>query len=486
VARYAAHYSKRAHEKIGNTTMEGTMKMNQKRRQGQRALVIGGSMAGLLAARVLSDHFEQVTILERDAVANQADARKGQPHVRHLHALLASGLEIYNDLFPGLNADLVAGGAILGDMGQSMRWYQFDGYRIQHNSGLTGALLSRPFLEWQVRRRVLALPNVRLLDECGVEGLQVTGDQTGVAGVRISRRQQGRQMDILQADLVVDASGRGSATPKWLATLGYPKPEEREVRVDVGYATRIYRRRPGDLTGAELLMVIGTPPQGKRGGMAFPIEDNRWIVTLAGIHGDHCPADDAAFNAFARSLPAPDLYNLIARLEPLSEIILHKFPASLRRHYEKLRRFPDGYLVMGDAICSFNPIYGQGMTSAAMQAQLLARLLAQGATVATLWRDFFKQCAHIIDIPWSLAVGEDFRYPETQGVKAPGTDLINSYVARVHQATHHDPVVYSQFLRVMNLMAPPTSLFKPQIMRRVLLQRTAAARTARLDPAIGD
>ena len=440
----------------------------------KNALVIGGSLAGLMAARILSDHFDQVTILERDPVHDEPESRKGQSHTRHLHGLLAQGLTLISQLFPGIEQSLAAGGAIFGDMGLFMRWYHFDGYKKQYESGLIGGLMSRPFLEWHIRQRVLALPNVTLLVECDVEELLTTSDQARVVGVRVTHRGGEKQAHILSADLVVDASGRGSATPKWLATLGYPKPPESTIRINMGYATRIYRRRPNDLVGAELVMIAGTPPHDKRAGLIFPIEEDRWIVTLSGTQNDHAPLDEAGFLEFARSLAAPDIYKIISRAEPLSNIIPYKFPASLRRHYEKLRRFPNGYLVMGDALCSFNPIYGQGMTSAVMQAAALGELIGErGGHLPGLWRDFFRRAAKVVDIPWQLAAGEDFRYPETQGKKAPGTDLVNRYVARVHRAAHYDTVVYGQFLRVMNLMAPPTSLFNPAIIRRVLRQPSA-------------
>ena len=247
----------------------------------------------------------------------------------------------------------------------------------------------------------------------------------------------------------------------------------------MGYTTRIYRRKPGDLVGAELVMVSPTPPHDKRSGLIFPIEGDRWIVTLGGWAGDHAPADEQGFLDFARSLAAPDIYNIISRAEPLSDIITHKFPASLRRHYEQMKRFPDGYLVMGDAICSFNPIYGQGMTSAALQVAALGKLLGQRqGNLAGLAQAFFQQAAKVVDIPWQLAVGEDFRYPTTEGKKAPGTDLINAYVTQVHKATHYDTIVYAQFLKVMNLMEPPTSLFKPQILWRVFKASRAEKRSA--------
>lgn len=448
------------------------------------AIVIGGSMAGLLAARVLSDHFDHVTIIERDEVDDQPEARKGQPQVRHLHGLLAHGFQLMTHYFPDLPAALIEGGAIVEDMGEMMRWFCYGGYRRQVTFGHQGALMSRPFLEWLIRRRVLALPNITLLDRCDVDEPLASLDNRAITGVLVTERAAGNRRRELVADLVVDAAGRGSAAPKWLESLGYTKPEEISVKVNVGYATRIYRRNPKEAGAKEWIFITPDAPKERRMGGAFPIEGDRWVVSVGGWSGDHGPADEAAFLQFAKSLPAPDVYEVITNNEPLSEIVIHKFPASLRRRYEMLQRFPEGYLVIGDALCSFNPLYGQGMTSAAIQAQMLDRFLTQRrGALAGLALPFFKQVAKAIDIPWQTAVGEDFRFPETEGKKAPGTNFINGYVARVHRVSHHDEVVCKAFLDVMNLLKPPTSLFHPQILWRVLgrtpkaIQRAASEST---------
>jgi 2-polyprenyl-6-methoxyphenol hydroxylase-like FAD-dependent oxidoreductase len=215
-------------------------------------------------------------------------------------------------------------------------------------------------------------------------------------------------------------------------------------------------------------MISPTPPDQKRGTYLLPVEDNRWIVTAGGWGADYPPADEEGFLKFIRELPIPDIYDIISTTEPLSDIFIYRFASNLRRLYERLKRFPAGYLVIGDAIASFNPVYGQGMTSAAMQAQSLDLMLSQGRSLDGVWRRFFSRVAQIINIPWQLAVGEDFRFRGTEGRKPLATDLINAYVAKVHLATQHDSVVYAQFLRVMNLMAPPTSLLHPRIVLRLL------------------
>ena len=437
-------------------------------RTGRTAVVIGGSMAGLLAARVLSEHFDQVTILEKDPVEDLPQTRRGQPQARHAHGLLGHGLEILEAFFPGLTDELVAGGAIAADMGEAIRWYQYGGYRRQFHSGLTGIVLSRPFLEWRIRRRVLGLPNVTIQAGMRVECLIPNRDIDRITELQVRDGQSGNALRGLVADLFVDASGRGSRTPSWLTELGYPRPAREEVRVDVGYASRIYRRRPDDRLVGELVMILPSPPNDKRMAFLLPMEHDRWIVTAGGWHGQPLPTDGRALMRFLRDLQVPDIFQVVKDAEPLSDIVTHKFPSSRRLRFERLARFPDGYLVIGDALASFTPVYAQGMTAAAMQARALAGLLQNRRCLAGMWRSYFNEMANVVDDIWQLAVSEDFRFPETRGNKRPATDLLNWYVGRVHRATHRDTVVYGQFLRVMNLLVPASSLMQPRILARVL------------------
>jgi 2-polyprenyl-6-methoxyphenol hydroxylase-like FAD-dependent oxidoreductase len=438
------------------------------------AVVLGASMAGLLTARVLSDHFDRVTIVERDPVEDAPLARKGQPQTRHLHGLLSSGLQILARLYPDLPDALRAGGAIVSDMGEGMNWHTFGGRRLPATVGLEAALMSRPFLEQLVRQRTLARPNIALRDSCTVAGL-LAGAGRRVAGVQLEPRDGEASAELL-ADLVVDCGGRGSRSPAWLQALGYPAPETSEVRVDVGYATRTFRRNPADPRGGTWTLFTPEGPRETRFGGLFPIEGDRWIVSMGGWAGDHCPTDEAGFLTYARSLPVPEIAEIVAHAEPLSPIVAYKFSSSLRRHYERLREFPEGYLVLGDAICSFNPTYGQGMTSAAMQAQALDALLtARRGRLDGLAPRFFARAAKVVDTPWQLAVGEDFRFPQTSGPRPAGVDLLNRYVAMVHRATHTDAEVTRAFLKVMNLLAPPSSLMAPRILLRVLRAARHAA-----------
>lgn len=428
-------------------------------KQGKQAVVIGGSMAGLLAARALADHYEAVTVLERDHFPATGENRKGVPQGRHAHGLLAQGLRVMEGFFPGLTRDLVLRGAKEGDIIEGCYWYHNGGFHTQFNSGLDGLLLSRPLLEGYVRERLFALPNVKALTGVKVEGLLSEGGH--VTGARLDTEGFGE----LRADLVVDASGRGSQGPKWLEALGFERPAEETVKIDLAYATRIYRRRPSDFGGKDAFVIGSNAPE-PRGGVALSTEDDRWIVSLAGFLDDHPPTDERGFLEFAHSLPVPDIYNVIKDAEPLSDILAYKFPGSQRRRYERLARFPEGFLVTGDAICSFNPVFGQGMTVAAAEARALSECLREGT--AQLAPRFFKRAAALVDSPWSIAVGADLRYPQVQGPRSPMINFINWYVAKLHIAARRDPAVVLAFQKVANLMAPPPSILAPNIALRVL------------------
>lgn len=437
--------------------------------KGKEAVVIGASMTGLMVARVLSTHFDHVTLLERDEVVDDAKPRKGQPHARHLHSLLAQGLTILERFFPNLRDDLCAGGAMLGDMGADIRWWASGGYRKQFPSGMTGVMASRPFLEQCVRRRVLALPNVSVRSGADAAEPVTSEDKRRITGFRL-KKADGTLGESVEADFFVDASGRGSSSPRWLEALGYGRPPESAVKVDMGYSTRTYKRRPEDLPGAKLLLISPSFPKLNRSGYLIPVEGDRWVAALGGWGADYPPAGEAEFMEFGRALPAPDFHDIAQKLEPLTDIIQHRIPSHLRRHYESMRHFPERYLVMGDAVSSFNPVYAQGMTSAAMQVAVLDDVLTErrNGSLDGIREQHFPRAAKVVDMAWRLAVGEDFRTPTTSGPKPFGTDLINPYVARVHKATQVDPDVYRVFLDVMNLVKPPSALMAPGIVWRVL------------------
>lgn len=442
------------------------MKQEIKKNRSQ-AIVMGASLGGLMTARVLSLHFENVIIIEKDEVHRHPESRKGQPQTRHLHGLLPAGFNIISSYFPDIQEALEQNGANLTDFAETMVWKTYGGYRKSFNMNLNAVTMSRPLLEHLVRERVLALPNVQLMDNTAVKKLIASTDNQRILGIQIASK-DGEETISLNADFVVDVTGRTSRSPQWLSDLGYETPPISEVKVNVGYATRLFKRDPHHPLSKSWMLYTPQAPIETRFGGLFPVEGNRWVLSVGGWHGDNAPLDEASFMAYVKSLPMPELYDTVSQCEPISDIMPYKFLSSLRRHYEKMKRFPLGYLVLGDAFSSFNPTYGQGMTSASLQAAELDKILQQNIAETQLASTFFKRAAQVIDIPWSLAVGEDFRFAETTGPKPAGIDFINKYVARVHQATLKDEVVCKAFLKVMSLLEPPTSLFHPRILWRVM------------------
>jgi 2-polyprenyl-6-methoxyphenol hydroxylase-like FAD-dependent oxidoreductase len=404
-------------------------------------------------------------VVDRDELPETAMHRRGVPHGRHAHALLARGQQALEELFPGLTAELITHGAPVGDLVANGRWY-LNGHRLrQAHSGLVALSPSRPFLEGHVRTRVRALPNVAFLDSCDILGLAATPDGRRVTGVRVLRRAVGSAGELVGADLVVDATGRGSRSPVWLEAVGYARPPTEQVRIGLGYTTRTYRLPPDALEG-DLGVVQAATPQHPRSGVLVLLEGDRWMVTLGGRLGDHPPTDPDGFLDFARTLWFPDIYETIRDAEPLDDPVGFRFPASVRHRYEQLHRFPDGLLVMGDAVCSFNPVYGQGMSVAALEALILRRHLQQGTRPQP--HRFFADLTRVVDVPWDIAVGGDLAFPGVQGRRTRKVRLISAYLARLHAAAAHDASLAGAFLRVAGLVAPPQSLLHPGIAVRVL------------------
>ena len=424
-------------------------------------------MAGLLAAAALSRHFSRVTVVERDAAPPAPEHRKGVPQDQHIHVLLYSGATILEQLFPGLTEELILAGAETFDCGGDARWFHHGVWKLRQNSDVPLLAQSRPFLEWHVRRRLAAMPNVAFIGADASE-LLTDVDRRRIQGVRVRLRDGSSAEVDLPAELVVESGGRGSHVPQWLEAMGYPRPQEESVVIDLGYSTRIYRRPPPSDHDWRMLLVYPKPPLGTRTGIVSPIEGDRWIVTLSGCLKDYPPADDAGFLEFARSLERPDIFDAIKHATPLSPITTIRFPAQRRRHYQRMRRFPEGLVVMGDAMCSFNPLYGQGMSVAALEAVALDNCLRESPGLTGLPRRYFRRAARIVDGPWLLATASDFMYPGAVGKRPMGNDLLAWYNARVLELSGGDGRVLKTFLEVMHLTRSPFALFSPEVLVPVL------------------
>jgi 2-polyprenyl-6-methoxyphenol hydroxylase-like FAD-dependent oxidoreductase len=444
-----------------------------------QAVVLGASIAGLLAARVLSERFERVVVIERDVLPPAGKHRRGVPHGRHLHGLHPRGREILEELFPGFTASLAASGAVHGDVLGNVRW-QLSGHQLrQAQIGLPGLLASRPFLEGHIRALVQSLPGVRFLEDSSVCGLTTAEDKQTVTGVQV-RGPGGGSPAQVTGSLVVDATGRGSRTPVWLAELGYQPPEQERVEIGLGYATRTYRLRPGAMGSDQLILTAGTPAN-PRAGFLAAIEEDRHILTIAGICGDHPPTDPQGFDDFVARLPSADIAAAIAGAGPLDDPVPFRFPASVRHRYERLTSFPAGLLVIGDAVCSFNPVYGQGMTVAATEAMTLRGLQARRPVPDA--RRYFRAITTAIDAAWDIAVGADLAFPRVPGRRSAKVRLVNAYLPRLHAAAAHDKALAASVVRVIGLKDRPEGLLRPDRVLRVL--RGNLANSRRPGPAPG-
>jgi 2-polyprenyl-6-methoxyphenol hydroxylase-like FAD-dependent oxidoreductase len=431
---------------------------------GKHAIVIGASMGGLLAARALADYYDKVTILERDALPETDEPRKGVPQGRHTHGLLARGREVLEQLFPGFTEEMVARGAVCGDIVDGVLWFNHGVYLCNAPSKLIGLAISRPMLEGCVRRRLLQFSNISLREHYEALEIVVDRGQGRVTDVRVQPRGDPANAESMSGDLVVDASGRGSASPAWLDALGYAKPREEQIKINVRYMTRQYRRLPEHLHGKFGAIIAACSPDWRFGAILAQ-EGERWIVSLGGYMGDQVPADDTGFLEFARSLPTPEIFDVIRQAEPLCPLMSYQFTTNLRRRYEQLDRFPEGFLVYGDALCSFDPVYGQGMTVACAESLALRDCLAAGTR--GIARRFFKAACRLIDSPWQIAVGSDLQHPRVEGKRTAQVRFINWYIAKLFQAAHRDAALATKFLEVANLVQQPLALLDPRIAIRV-------------------
>ncbi|MFI6638099.1 NAD(P)/FAD-dependent oxidoreductase [Streptomyces sp. NPDC050504] len=445
--------------------------------QGKRhAIVMGGSLAGLLTAHVLAAHADRVTVIERDRYPEGPEPRAGVPHGRHTHILLESGLRALDELLPGFARELVDGGAHRVGMPDDVVLWQSGGWqrRTEGTAHLVSA--SRPFTEWLVRRRVLAHERIEVRQSTDAIGL--VGDASRVRGVRVRTRDTRAagaagtaDAEVLTADLVVEATGRGSRAPQWLAELGAEPPAEETVDSGLGYATRIFRAPPPDHPGTYSGVYVVPDPGRPRGAVVLPLEGDRWIVTLSGFRDGAPPTDEEGFARFADLLPHPVVHDWAAKGEPASPVHGYRRTANVRRRYDRSGRRPAGFLVVGDALSAVNPVHGQGMTVAALGALALRDVLAdrgRAPTTRRAQRALFTATRQA----WDVATGADKAMPGTTGNAsgARAADVpVDWYLGRILARASGNPVVGAAIRDVLFLKAPLVSLFAPRVLREVLL-----------------
>ena len=434
-----------------------------------RAIVIGGSIGGLLSARILADFFDEVLVLDRDEPPDTPEARRGVPQGRHVHCLLAGGSEAIGTIFPGIFDTLIARGARPTDMAKDVAWFNAGTWRLQYPSGIGIYVQSRPLLEDEIRRRVSDVANIHQRYGVGVSGLVFDESCSRVTGVRLADEEA---EGVIEADLVIDCTGRATKSPDWLSDVGYPAPRVSKITIDVGYATQFFRAKPGRAWPWHTLLIQGRPPAGSRYGAIFRIEGETLQATLVGQFRNYPPNDDQGFLQFAETLEHPAIFDALCEMDPVTPVSAFRFPANSWRHYEKLDRFPGNYLVFGDAICSVNPLYGQGMTMSALEALALRdslKALGDGRLAGTaLAHIFFKRAAKIAGTAWTLATTSDLSYPQAEGKRPPGQDVLLWYVGHVLALCSHDPTVLRHWICVTNMTRPLSYLFSPPVFLRVL------------------
>jgi 2-polyprenyl-6-methoxyphenol hydroxylase-like FAD-dependent oxidoreductase len=436
---------------------------------GKRAVVIGAGMAGLAAAGALADHFDNIVVLERDTLPSEPLHRAGTPQGRHAHALLLSGQRALSELFPGFEEDLARAGAVRLKVGLDVR-VERPGYDPfpRRDLGWFGYSASRPAIEHVVRRRMEGRTNVSLRQRCRVH--EVLGSANGGAVTGVRYENGNGECEIIGAELVIDASGRGAPTLALLRSIGHPLPEESTIGIDLGYATCIYCVPDDASVDWKGVMTFGQAPHNSRGGVLFPLEGGRWMATIGGRHGDVPPGDADGFLAYAKALRTPTIYHAIRHAKRLDGVARYAFPESVRRHFERLDTFPRGLLPIGDAICCFNPVYGQGMSVAALEACLLKRLLERsgkaGDPIAELASAFFEEIQTLIETPWSVAM-LDFAFLETRGKRPAEFERTFKFGIALNRLAAEDPAVHRLTAEVQHLLKPRSVYRDPDLVRRV-------------------
>ena len=442
--------------------------------RGECAVVLGASMAGLLAARVLADFFDTVLLVERDELPLTVCNRSGVPQGRHVHVLWARGCSIIEGLFPGFVDGLLRAGAPYFD-GDLSRVYLNPGGRPLPQLGkfddFRFVMPSRPLLENHVRQHVTSITNVEIRDGHDVVELITTHD--GVSGAIICARNDGIEHTV-EADLVVDATGRGGRTPAILENLGYGRPAEDSIDIRLMYSS-LPVRLPSALK--ELAVVIGPVP-GRPTAMALLANENDTsMFSVSGLAGVEPPTGGLSeMVTFIRDFTPRHVVAAIQASEVVGDGAQHRMPATRWRRYDKMKRWPSGLLVIGDAVCSFNPIYAQGMTVAALEAELLQQCLRQGPD--QLQRRYFRAAAKPIGNAWQLATGADLSLPEIDGPRPLAVRIANQYVNHLQAAASSNALVAQRFTRVMGMIDAPSRLLRPEVAARV-----AAASFTRRRPA---
>ena len=436
----------------------------------QHAIVIGGSMAGLCAARVLSSFYDKVTVIDRDAYPAGAHERPGVPQSRHVHALLARGRIELDRLFPGFEKTMLERGALEINFGNDFATLRPTGWAVRRPNLITTLFASRVLIEATIRELLRRLPNVELIERADAVGFEtIRADSIRVTGVKVNPRDSGSPYT-LTGDLIVDASGRSTKCPAWIEAMGLPMPAETVVDSHTGYASRWYQVNPASRPKDWWWKGIWIDPvaaDSSTAGVMFPVEGDRMIVTMAGIGGKYPPSDEDGFTARLGQLRSPIIASEVALAKPISKVYSYRQMANRWRHYEKWNSRLDGFVALGDSTCAFNPVYGQGMTSGALSALILGECIKSNSFDNELPRKFFAAQARFQAEPWGLATGADFRIAGTEGTRPLISRVLDPILGRMFEVANDDPNIGERIGEVINMIKPPSALFEMSTLRLI-------------------
>ncbi|MDH3279320.1 MAG: hypothetical protein OEM17_04035 [Nitrosopumilus sp.] len=425
-----------------------------------KAVVIGGSIAGLLAARVLSDHFEEIILIEKDNYIEDDKARNGVPQANHVHILLVKGKEILQEFFPELEEDLVKKGANNIDFLKDSRYRLPSGWAPKFSSGIITFACTRTLLENTIRHQIQKISKIRI--EKGKHITSLVLEKSNKVGLKTK---DGKE---IQGDLIVDCTGRNTKTPSWLDDIGFLKPVETKIDSFVRYATRRYIPSKNDRKW-KMLVILNKPTTNPRIGGIYPIEDGKWLVGLCAIGKNYPPTDEKGFLEFTKNLESRELYDALKDATPDSEIHGYQIQGSRKYHYEKMLRWPENFIVLGDAVSVFNPYYGQGITSAALGAKALDEMLKNDKMEKGFTKKFQKRLAKTISLPWILGTSEDMRWPTTIGKKPNAiTRLVQNHAQKVLLLAPKSTLATKSFLHMMHMIKSPVIIFHPIILLQLI------------------
>jgi 2-polyprenyl-6-methoxyphenol hydroxylase-like FAD-dependent oxidoreductase len=437
---------------------------------GRRAVVVGAGIGGLSAAGALAKYFDRVDIIERDGLPASAGSRSGTPQDRHPHGLLAGGLRALDRIFPGFECDLAAAGAVPVTFAREVQFERPDvGVLPKRDFGISILCATRPLIELMLRRRAEAVANITLRPASRVIGIVPAAGGAGVRGVQFVNG-SGR-FETLDADLVVDASGRGAPTLMLLDALCWERPQMTEIGVDITYATAVVEIPPDATAEWKLVLTLPDPPHLALHAIMAPTEDGRWITAIADHSATAWIETWDAFLEASRSLITPTVYNALRYAQPPEGIRHYRFPVSTWKHFERLPRLPRGVVPVADAFCRFNPIHGQGMSSAGKQARLLqdvlSRAVAEPDPIAAVPAGFMAQVASVLETPWTTSTSADLAFPQTRGERPDNFAEAREFEAALFRAAVADPVVHRAMIEVAQLLHPHQRLHEPDIARRI-------------------